>query len=76
MMPRRRKGEDVRHLPPGTGISVACGDDGRWVGELTADGVKVHGEGNGLMGTVSGLVRQWYRDHALRPRGEAARNGS
>lgn len=68
---RIRKGTEVKHLPPGTAVTLLRNDDGTWAGRLSAGGVEVEASVGGAMGIVSKLARKWLQRGGEKLHGKA-----
>jgi hypothetical protein len=64
-----KKGQEPKHLPPGSLIVLRMEEDRTWAGQLQADGVTVQVAGAGLMGMASKLARAWLREKGIAVKG-------
>jgi hypothetical protein len=64
-----KKGQEPKHLPPGSLIVLRMEEDRTWVGQLQAEGITVKVSGAGLMGMASKLARAWLKEKGIAVKG-------
>ena len=60
-----KKGQEPKHMPAGTIITLARREDGSWQGRCSFNGIVCVRESKGLMGLTSALCRAWLKEAGI-----------
>lgn len=68
--PKIKKGQESKHMPTGTSITLTRIDDGSWLGVCEYDGTIIERTSAGLIGVAAKLCRDWLKQRAFEKRNE------
>jgi len=60
-----KKGQEPKHMPAGTVLTLMRQVDGSWGGRCEFNGVACQREAKGLMGLTSALCRAWLKEAGI-----------